>query len=369
MQAVRAAARANPCGCIPALAGRASLARMWLKRPCHPCTPTASTGWRRASSGGPSTCVSAAHRRLIVVDFDDTCTEGDTISHLVSATRVLQPAQVVEDKERTYKTLLREYIEERNELVDRLFNVDSVNLATSKAMPGSQGVGACPKRAWLEMFLHELSCFETRRNDVVLASGILHGATMETIARASQNVVFRDACLETLHQASTSAGTSVTVLSANWSEEFIRAALSNHHGAFGGFDADNVEIIANSLEFDAGMTTGGMRVRQCQTPNDKDRLLRELVGGWQQSVYVGDSVGDVPALLGSTAGIVMGNNVLLERVLERGGVETRDIEALCEDLKDWEGLGGENGGREPREHRVVYRTSSWEAIQVALGLQ
>lgn len=320
-------------------------------------------------------------RRLVVVDFDDTCTLGDTISHLVSATKALQPAHVAEEKDRTYAMLFREYMEERKELIDRLFDVTvEVPRTSMPGVPedddgddGDDGDIRCPKRAWLAMFLHELSCFETRRNDVVLASGILHGATIESIAGAAQNVVFRDACIETLHRASVSVGTSVVVLSANWSEEFIRAALSNHHGACGGFDAARVEVVANALEFDAGVTTGGMRVRRCQTPNDKHRLLRGLVfdGHGQHaqhpSVYVGDSVGDVPALLSANVGIVMGRNALLERVLERGGVQIRSIDEIpggTDGVEEW-GMGTTGAGRPS----VVWQTSSWEDVRCALGLK
>ena len=312
-------------------------------------------------------------RRLVVVDFDDTCTVGDTISHLVSATKALQPAHVAEEKDRMYAMLFRQYMEERSELVDRLFDV-SVE-APRRSMPGvsEDGDTDCPKRAWLGMFLEELSRFETRRNDVVLMSGILHGATMESIAHASQHVVFREACLETLHRASVSAGTSVVVLSANWSEEFIRAALSNHHGACGGFDAGRLEVVANALEFDAGVTTGGMRIRQCQTPNDKHRLLRGLVfdrrgqNVQHPSVFVGDSIGDVPALLSASLGIVMGRNTLLERVLERGGVQIRNINELPDGpggAAEW-GLGSTSAARE----LVVWQTTSWEAVKYALGLE
>jgi len=311
-------------------------------------------------------------RRLVVVDFDDTCTVGDTISHLVSATKSLQPAHVLEEKDRTYQELFRQYMEERNELVDRLFRVKDMASCTSAAGLSEDQDDECPRRAWLDMFLHELSCFETRRNDVVLASGILHGATMESIARASQNVVFREACLETLHSASVAAGTSVVVLSANWSEEFIRAALSNHHGACGGFDTGKVEVVANALEFDAGITTGGMRIRQCQTPNDKHRLLRALVFDERgqnvehPSVFVGDSVGDVPALLAASLGIVMGRNSLLERVLARGGVQIRNID----EFRDWSGGAPDwgTGAARAGRGRVVWQTTSWEAVKCALGL-
>ena len=325
-------------------------------------------------AGDAGVAETVTQRRLVVVDFDDTCTHGDTIGHLVSSTKVLQPAHLAAEKDLAYASLLRQYIEERNELVDRLFRVTDV-VASSPPMPGvsdDEDRGgpddACPKRAWLDMFLHEISCFETRRNDVVVTSGILHGATMESIAHASQKVVFRESCLETLHRASVSAGTSVVVLSANWSEEFIRAALSNHHGSCGGFDAGRVEVVANALEFDAGVTTGGMRVRQCQTPNDKHRLLRALLLDQHPSnVYIGDSVGDVRALLSASLGIVMGQNALLERVLARGGVQIRSIDELRdEEWGDTPAWGAVTTGA--RRERVVWQTTSWEAVKCALGL-
>lgn len=315
--------------------------------------------------------------RILVVDFDDTCTVGDTISHLVGSAMVpsVHGAGVVEEKERVYARLLRDYMTERNELVERLFSDDL----------------RYQQQGWLEMFLDRLSHFETRRNDVVVASKILQGATMETISEAASKVVFREACVETLRRMMMSQGSRVAVLSANWSEEFIRASLEKE-----GLDARKLTVVANSLEFEvadfendievesrvaidsegrsslsSGVATGGMRVRRCQTPNDKDRLLKDLVmgqGGESSeclSVFVGDSVGDVRGLLGAGVenhvGIMMGRNALLGRVLERSGVDVRDLgeEGVFEEV-GWR-LAAEGG-------RPVFRTDSWEDVMRILGL-
>lgn len=277
------------------------------------------------------------------MDFDDTCTVGDTIGHVVSATMAAQSPALVERKESLYKRLAREYLRERDELLDRLMDMQS-----------SDTRGA----AWLDEFLGHMSDFEVRRNDAVVESKLLHGATMESIVEASKRVVFREKCLETLHWATSSTQTSVAILSANWSTEFIRAAFEGH-GAARDLDVGGISFIANSLEFDDtdNVTTGNMAIRICQTPNDKDRLLREVVGGgpYETSVYVGDSVGDVPALLGAHVGIVMGNNELLRRVLDRGEVQVQRVGRLSE------------GGGASRETRTVYQADSWEEVMRALG--
>jgi 2-hydroxy-3-keto-5-methylthiopentenyl-1-phosphate phosphatase len=281
--------------------------------------------------------------RILVVDFDETCTVGDTISHIVSATMASKPPLVVRGKEALYQKLLKEYIEERESLMTNIMGEESCESLNSSS------------RAWLTAFLDSMSEFEIRRNDAVLESKLLHGASRQSLIDASKMVTFRQGCVETLRRASSDDGRmNVAVLSANWSAEFIRAAFERN-----GLSLENLSIISNSLEFDStDSTTGALAVRICQSPNDKDRLLRALSGPYEKTVYVGDSVGDIPALLGAHVGIVIGYNELLRRVLERGGVEVRDIGDLMSRGTRW----WEHDEASP----VVYCTNSWEDIRCIL---
>ncbi len=280
------------------------------------------------------------------------CQVGDTISVLVGAAMVPEhAAEVTKEKQRTFETLGREYMDQRDALMSRLFS--------------DPGAGA----DWLARAMAVISAFEIQMNDRVVSSGVLSGASMHSIVHAARKVDFRQACIETLHRASLSPNTRVAVLSANWSEEFIRASLENPaHGV--GLDVGRVELVANSLEFEAARTTGGMRLRRCQTPNDKERLLKGLLGGADLSVYVGDSVGDVPALLGAGVGIVMGRNALLGRVLERGGVDVCDLGRLLEEAGGGDAVAASaSAGRAgSRARRVLYQTDTWKDVRQILGV-
>lgn len=298
-----------------------------------------------------------ARSRVQTFSLAARCQVGDTISVLVGAAMVPEHAAevtITKEKQRTFETLGREYMDQRDALMSRLFS--------------DPGAGA----DWLARAMAVVSAFEIQMNDRVVSSGVLRGASMHSIVHAARKVDFRQACIETLHRASLSPNTRVAVLSANWSEEFIRASLENPaHGV--GLEVGRVELVANSLEFnEAARTTGGMRLRRCQTPNDKGRLLKGLLGGADLSVYVGDSVGDVPALLGADVGIVMGRNALLGRVLERGGVDVCDLGRLLEEAGGGdpvrEAASTSAGRAGSRSRRVLYQTDTWKDVRRILGV-
>lgn len=248
-------------------------------------------------------------RDLLVVDFDDTCTVGDTISHLVSSTmRRLGGDCVDEEKSSLYEQLAREYISKRKHLMDDLL------LPSAREIEGD---------SWLETFLDGTSAFDVERNSKALDSKLLAGASMNSIRQAARSVEFRPGCIETLSQALDN-GMHVAIVSVHWSSEFIQCAFE-HDGRVpthrtANFEDASVLLVGNSLEFDQGRTTGVLQHTLCQSATDKRAIMRNLNRSYRSSIYVGDSITDIGPLLEASVGIIMGDDALLRQVLEYAGV-------------------------------------------------
>ena len=272
-------------------------------------------------------------RDLLVVDFDDTCTSGDSISHLVSATMLHQGGNADnESKQRLYQSLVQEYVSKRNDLMHDLL------LPSTREREGE---------AWLQEFLLQTSAFDLDRNNVAIESRLLAGASMESLRDAARNVEFRPNCIETLLHA-LDRGMHVTVLSVNWSSEFIRSVFE-HDGRLP-LDTSNkssLKIIANSLDFDADRTNGLLQTRLCQTAIDKFQMLKEMNAVYRSSIYVGDSITDIGSLLEASTGIIMGNDSLLHEVLHHAGVSVVPMD-------QWD------AGEEPM---TLYHAQCWDDIR------
>ena len=171
----------------------------------------------------------------------------------------------------------------------------------------------------------------------------------------------------------------VRVVSVNWSREWVRGCLVAAAAAAAGADVgegdggrgggggdglgeedlENVRVVANEIEgLDAEEgSTGGLGRYWAEegegegegiwTAADKGRVVREMLdaegeGKGRRSVYVGDSVTDLEALLAVDVGICVRDEVMgggqreLAEVLERAGVECRWIG----EFKDRDGRSG-----------------------------
>lgn len=292
-------------------------------------------------------------RDLLVVDFDDTCTVGDTISLVVSATMSDAGGDgLAERKRQLYKFLGEEYVTKKNALMDALLPpVEAVGTNTQSCTTNQE--------AWFEDFLHHLSAFDKERNNAVFQSTLLSGASIESLKLASSQVEFRPHCIDTLLSA-LDAGMEVAIVSVNWSSEFIRSAfahdgrLSIHMYDDHGVDdkhrdrPSSVLLVANSLEFETERTTGLLRHRSCETALDKREILRRLNRFGRSTIYVGDSITDVGSLLEASLGIVMGDDAALKRVLHRVGVNLVPLDTYDAERSN--------------QDRLLYYTDSWREI-------
>ncbi|KAG2431981.1 hypothetical protein HYH02_013197 [Chlamydomonas schloesseri] len=290
----------------------------------------------------------------LVVDFDETCTPKDTIGGLMAlaAAAAAQPGRPTAGDgawaAATSARLADDYMAAQRQLLARL-------------LPDGEPDAAAYDAAGLDGFLAALSDFDEAMNAPVEECGILKGSTAAEVAAAGAALQLRPQCREVLGGA-LSRGIPVHVLSVNWSDVYVGAALTSAAAAASGklavrlageaaaaaaaaVDSGGkepaVELRCNSLELDgSGLTTGALRKR-VQSARDKRAALAELrarlpadaadsgsgsSGSSSSSsnpaalAYVGDSTSDLGAMLDSDFGIVIGSNALLRRVCRRFGI-------------------------------------------------
>jgi hydroxymethylpyrimidine kinase/phosphomethylpyrimidine kinase/thiamine-phosphate diphosphorylase len=222
---------------------------------------------------------------LLVVDFDDTCTERDTIGPLL--------ARVAEAADGGNKGGAR------SELVARLSAgyLDRYQALMAELLPpaGSDSQTAPPPpRYTLPELLERLSDFDAEMNRVVEREGALAGvdgvsagtevARGVAAAGAPPTARLREGCARVLSRAS-DLGVPVHVVSVNWSAKMVAAILqaagvdaatAAAGGARGG-GAAAVTVHANELAVGPdGLTTGTIDVT-CECARDKARVFGEIV--------------------------------------------------------------------------------------------
>jgi len=90
----------------------------------------------------------------------------------------------------------------------------------------------------------------------------------------------------------------VTIISANFSQDIIKGAISNIPYN------DSINVYSNDLEFgDNNLTTGNI-ITNYVVANDKLKLLNNLCDNNNKIIYVGDGLTDILCMLKAAVGIV-----------------------------------------------------------------
>lgn len=232
----------------------------------------------------------------VVVDWDETITEEDTMAILSHATK--DPAR--------WPEFVDAYMADLEEQ-ERAFGERETLAAHFE-------------------FLGSLGPVEMKSVRRIEQSGVFRGITHGAIRDAADRVVLRDG-FETFCE-NLASGIMREILSVNWSDEFIRHALD------GKVEVSLWTITANHIYFgEDGSATGKVSKDQeggLRTGLDKlghlerrKASVRETQGGDKLLVYIGDSNTDLPCLLEADIGIVFGNNTSLQKNLDKYGIEVR----------------------------------------------
>jgi hydroxymethylpyrimidine kinase / phosphomethylpyrimidine kinase / thiamine-phosphate diphosphorylase len=255
------------------------------------------------STPAASSSSSSARPRadLLVVDFDDTCTERDTIGPLLA--RVAEAADSGGGATKKTTGALP-----RAELVARLSAgyLERYQSLMAELLPSSPS----PPPHTLSELLERLSDFDVEMNRVVERAGALAGvdaarAGAEVARSAGGGMVvppgarLREGCARVLSRAS-ELGVPVHVVSVNWSAKMVAAILqaggveaavaAMAAPRSGSSNAGVTVVHANELAVGPdGLTTGTIDVT-CECARDKARVFGEL-----SSAAAAEAAADGPA--------------------------------------------------------------------------
>ncbi len=278
-----------------------------------------------AARGVATTCganwAGIAHRCAVVaIDFDETLTVSDTCSVLGGLGARAAPAGVGAAR---WQSLVERFSEEY-----------------AATVPGL--LPAPPLPCWqldrFQQYVSELRDFDVRCN-ARLECGALAGISAEALERAAAELVAPQPCAaEVLQQllAEGSCPGEIRVLSANWSDKFVREALRKH------FVTSPPEVTANSLTIDDrvdAVTTGSIDWSVASAGDKAEWLNRwpmaaggvsvPISGGLK--VVVGDSIGDLPAMVEAGIGVFVKQSNSLKDAIAAFGLELLPLDRLLVD--------------------------------------
>ncbi|CAM9251698.1 unnamed protein product [Ectocarpus sp. 12 AP-2014] len=341
------------------------------------------------------------HERLalLCVDFDDTLTEGDTTSLLVETAKAQRetPEDRV-DLGREWVLLTRTFLSKWSETIE-----DSLSTKLSTTACTANGSGAVDREG-LELMLRKLEVVDLDSVSRVSDSKVLRGLTRDEVhsslagpLRSSWKV--RPGMARCMSRALASPF-QTHVVSINWSQDVISRVLSqtlldshSFSSSTTGIDAGGrvwagetasprlegdcpASVSSNDLVFDEhGVSTGEIAVKipgsfgKHQRFLDLAAMARESVASSESSprlmtVYVGDSVTDLLAMLDADVGIVVGHSGSFEKVARAFGIDIRPLASVYEAM---DGTGElPRRGAPSGSGQCVYRASQWAEIDVFL---
>ena len=272
---------------------------------------------------------------------------------------------------------------------------------------------------WLGDILDRLSEFDRQMNSEVISSGILSGLKKGALAECGRKIHIKPGCIDVL-KCAVHAGVPTAVVSVNWSSELIQASLQNyglkvsvatgHGGVAQGVEGNiplpgTVLVYANELEYsnkeerkeeerkeekgkeekkgkgyieslnqlrdNEEEISNGNILRRCECAADKGRIFDDILLSIAAdalynergiSVYIGDSLTDLPALISADVGIVMGNNQLIRHVIACSGIPLRSLVTYPIDPGNVRFHSSSSGGEESEGMPKLYEANGWEQV-------
>lgn len=155
-----------------------------------------------------------------------------------------------------------------------------------------------------------LDDYEHEGKKMVSDSKFLGGIKVSELRSLGKWVQLHKGCPELIEKSSKFSNVHVKVMSANWSSEFINAVIEENIGD----NSSNVEVISNDLHLDDDCVTTGVIDGSVCGPKDKEDKIGKITRDGVMTVFVGDSVHDLLALLAADIGIIFGSNELLREI-------------------------------------------------------
>ena len=289
--------------------------------------------------------------KLLCIDFDDTVSVGDTISSLCRAGLKAQ-----QKNEAIHEELFQSYLSEYQKFM-------TLNL------PEKVADSVAFKRDDIDKFLDKYSTFEDNMLTPVEQAGILQGLSPESLTKVAADIPMKAGAIDTIEYAINSCPSMEThILSVNWSRRFLQSMMTYNS------PSSRVQIHANELmglheESSVGdvesISTGYIQ-RVMTGPQQKGAKLQEIIakneGGSHPNVYIGDSLGDLSALLESDIGIIIGKSSSIRKVCSSYGVELQTVDQL---VLNTDASSTETNAVK-RKRPVLYTAESWPHIGFCL---
>ena len=290
-----------------------------------------------------------------------------------------------------YEGLLTSYTDKYKHFMDTRLKKSSERTSTSSSFREN--------KAGQEEFKSFMQAYTEFETDMLLPaekSGILAGLTPTLVRSIAEKVPLQSGAKETIQYAlkhHPHLGRA-HVISINWSRSFLSEVLQLR-----GLPAKATAIHANELVGLVGAkddTTGGKSAekmtpaslistgsieRSLTGPEHKATLLRSLIQSAPAStqpsssssicsIYVGDSLGDLSALLEADIGIILGNSSSLQKVCAAYGIEIRSLDAIVNihttappsttTSSSSSAIAAASNG--VKQTGVLYRAESWDHI-------
>ena len=224
----------------------------------------------------------------LISDFDETISQEDTIQTLVNAAmqnRAVNELPTIEEWKQTVEWYRTRYSHRCNKWLN---------------VPREYYQGTVAD------FLSEIESLEMASIAKVMKKRFLAGLRQEQLRKAGRQVQKREGAKTCLSEMR-SAGVTVEILSANWSQIFVEEAVKGFCDA----------VVANRLLFDErGYSTGEIELRVASA-RDKRRYFEARRSKTGLTGYVGDSVSDLRAILEADVGLLVGENTTCLRTINR----------------------------------------------------
>lgn len=280
---------------------------------------------------------------LFAFDFDSTCTQEDTTSLLYKATEKYRSSSQAERKllDEQWRELGKSYWTGHREVV-----------STSLSIHANPNSSTFDEKG-LRSFLQEVYDYDITMTKEVEASEILKGISKEAIIEVAKDVKLSPGCLNVLNHVNL----PLHLISVNWCQGLIHAKIGHLR---------YLNIFANSLPLEGELSSGHLG-KKLTSAFDKEIIFQDLVcnkstGGSEGiSVYVGDSIGDVLALLKSDVGIVIGKSHTFRKVAKSFGIKLLPLQEIQK--------MSQNGCQEhtiPKQKGVLFEAPSWNEIGLTL---
>lgn len=293
----------------------------------------------------------------LIADFDGTVSEVDTLGLLVQTAtkhRMIVGETGAQASYREWRETVEWYSQQCAHIVDEWLTCDHEETTHVQSIPRSAS-DLTGLRGFLDAF-EALEYSSTRR---VIETKFLSGLTQETLKALGRSVQKRPGVFKVMEEMRT-IGVKIEILSANWSKAFIEGAME------GLCD----QITTNCLVFDkSGRSTGEINLRvisaqdklrhflrrKCErcpiAPSQSAKKQQDILGTRAgRTLYIGDSVTDLLAILEADFGVLIGTKQTAVQAIKQFGIPIQTI-------TDQDRIDSIH-----HDERAVLRVDSWETL-------